>query len=519
VAQNYPLARPDTTPKPRRRFSGLLLHPTSLPSPHGIGDLGPEAYRFVDFLADSGQTLWQILPLGPVGFGNSPYAAHSAFAGNPLLISLDELADLGLLTSEELQEAPVFPPGWVDYDVAARFKLDLLRRAAQRYRERGGELQREYEAFRHHNASWLDDYSLFAALSDAHEGGPWQSWRGGVAHREPDALEQARQTHADEVEFHAFAQFLFWEQWGRLRQYANEREIKLIGDIPIFVAEHSADVWAHREMFSLNARGAPIVVAGVPPDLFSATGQRWGNPLYRWDVLEAEGYGWWIERFRATLRAVDIIRIDHFRGFAGYYEIPARAPTAERGRWRAGPGIKLFEAARHALHHLQIVVEDLGLITPDVVALRDALRYPGMRVLQFAFGGDADNPYLPHNFEANTVAYTGTHDNDTTLGWYESSPEEVRHHIRKYLGVDGHDVAWDMIRALLASVSERVVTPVQDVLALGTEARMNYPGRAAGNWEWRLLPDQLTALHAERLRDLTELYGRAVTEEPTKAAP
>jgi len=491
---------------PRTRAAGLLLHPTSLPGPYGIGDLGPEAFRFVDLLAEAGQTLWQILPLGPPGFGHSPYAAHSAFAGNPLLISPDLLADEGLISHDDLRPPDGLAPDRVDYEAAERFKWDLVRQAAGQ--GRWPELQVRFDAFRDENAAWLDDYALFAALSDAHSGALWQSWPDGIARRQPDALARAREEHAERVELHAFAQFLFGEQWGRLRRYANQRGIQLVGDIPIFVALQSADVWAHPELFALDAEGAPTVVAGVPPDAFSATGQRWGNPLYRWDVLDREGYAWWIERFRAALRAVDVVRLDHFRGFAASYEIPAGEPTAERGRWVPGPGRKLFDAAARALGPLPIVVEDLGLITPDVEALRAALGFPGMKVLQFAFGGAAENPYLPHNHQPDAVVYTGTHDNDTTLGWFAASPEHLRHHVRSYLGVDGHDIAWDMIRAVLASVADRAVVPVQDLLALDGEARMNFPGQTAGNWEWRLLPQQLTSDHARRLRDLTELFGR-----------
>jgi 4-alpha-glucanotransferase len=477
-----------------------------LPGPHGIGDLGPEAYRFVDFLVEAGQSLWQILPLGPPGFGHSPYAAHSAFAGNPLLISLERLAKQGIIEGSDVPEASI-PQGPVDFDAAEKAKLTALRKALSQHRAAESSVRERFEEFRNREAAWLADYALFAALSDAHGGTAWQGWRSGLARRRPDALEAARSKYADEIELQEFMQYLFWDQWDSLRRYANERGVRFIGDIPIFVSLQSADVWAHPELFSLNQRGAPTFVAGVPPDAFSATGQRWGNPLYRWDVLQAEGYGWWIERFRSTLRAVDFVRLDHFRGFAAYYEIPARSPTAERGRWVPGPGIGLFEAARAALGELPIIVEDLGLITPDVVALREELGYPGMRVLHFAFGGGADNPYLPHNFEPNVVAYTGTHDNDTTVGWYTSS-EGLQHHVRSYLGSDGSDIAWDLIRLALASVADRVVIPVQDVLGLGAEARMNYPGRSEGNWAWRLSSGQLRPEHAERLRELTQLYGR-----------
>lgn len=498
-------------PHPQRfpRASGLLLHPTSLAGSHGLGDLGAEAYRFVDFLASAGQRLWQVLPLGPTGHGNSPYAARSATAGNPLLISLERLVEQGLLSREDLAQATAFTPGRVDYSEAERVKWSALRRAAETFRRSASARQRgSLEAFRLEHSAWLEDYALFMALRDATGGAPWQSWDRGLAGRDRSTLDAAREAHAAGVDFHVLAQHLFWEQWSSLREYAHERGIRLVGDIPIFVALDSADVWARRHLFWLDDSGNPTVVAGVPPDYFSATGQRWGNPLYRWDVMAGEGYWWWTERFRATLGLVDVARLDHFRGFQACWEIPAGHPTAERGRWAPGSGIAVFDAARRALGELPLIVEDLGVITPDVVELRQDLGYPGMKVLQFAFDSGPSNPFLPHNFEPHVVVYTGTHDNDTTLGWFRTLSEAERAYALRYLGADGQNISWELIRLALSSVADTAIVPAQDVLGLGSEARMNYPGRAEGNWHWRLKPGHLTNAHAERLAELARVYGR-----------
>ena len=496
-----------STPAMPARASGLLLHPTSLPGGHGVGDLGPEAYRFVDFLVAAGQGLWQIMPLGPPGFGASPYAARSAFAGNPLLVSLDRLVEQGLLSPDDLRDAPSGDLERVDFPRVEAFKLERLRRAFTRLAGHP-EATARMTAFRAVHAGWLEDYALFMALREAHREAVWTAWEPALVRREPEALARARRELAGEIAFHAFAQWLFFEQWGALRRYANARGVRIIGDLPIFVAHDSADVWAHQEIFDLDERGEPVTVAGVPPDAFSATGQRWGNPVYRWPVLQARGFDWWVARFRAVLETVDIVRIDHFRGFQAAWHIPAQEETAERGTWVETPGRELFAAVRAALGPFPVIAEDLGLITPEVHALRRELGFPGMKVLQFAFGGGADNPYLPHNHEPDSAVYTGTHDNDTTVGWYASLDERTRDHVRRYLAVDGNDIAWDLIRAALASVARIAVVPVQDVLALGSEARMNFPGRPHGNWSWRLRPGQLTPAHAARLRALTELYGR-----------
>lgn len=492
-----------------RRESGILLHPTSLPGPHGIGDLGTEARRFVDFLESAGQRLWQILPLGPTGHGNSPYGARSTMAGNPLLISLNLLAKEGLLTDEELSHSPPFPPDRVDYEAVDAFKMPLLRRAYRRFLDSATEAQRaDFEAFCQGNAFWLEDYALFMALKEAHQGAPWTHWEASAAGRRPEELDRWRRLLQESVHFRRFTQYQFSRQWGVVKRYANERGVRIIGDLPIFVDLDSSDVWSRQDLFHLDARGRPTVVSGVPPDYFSKTGQRWGNPLYRWDVMAREGYGWWVERFRATMQQADLVRIDHFRGFEAYWEVPARHKTAERGRWVKGPGEDLFHALERALGPLPVIAEDLGLITPEVEALRLRLRYPGMKVLQFAFGDDARNPYLPHNYERRCVVYTGTHDNDTTVGWFRSRPPKERAHVLRYLNSDGREIHWDLIRLAMASVADAAVVPFQDVLGLGSSARMNLPGQAEGNWAWRFTPDQLRPEHAERLREMATTYGR-----------
>ncbi len=497
-----------------RRTSGILLHPTSLPG-RGIGDLGDAAYRFIDWLAAARQQRWQIMPLGPTSYGDSPYACLSALAGNHLLISLERLAAQGWLQPAELEAAPVFPDDRVDYGPVIGWKLDLLQRAYANFEADADESQRvAFEAFRNDHGRWLDDYALFMALKEAHGGAPWNQWKAELARRDPDALNQARIRLRDRMRFQQFLQWQFFQQWLDLKRYANERHVQIIGDIPIFVAYDSADVWANPDLFFLDEAGHATVVAGVPPDYFSATGQRWGNPLYRWDVLEQRGYRWWIERFRLTFTLVDIVRLDHFRGFAAYWEVPAEEATAINGRWIPGPSRKLFDAVRTELGRLPIIAEDLGLITPDVHALREALGFPGMAVLQFAWGDTAANIYLPHNHERNLVVYTGTHDNDTTVGWWQTLDDRARTHVQRYLGIHGHDIAWDLIRAALMSVADTAIIPMQDVLSLGSEARMNTPGRPAGNWAWRVLPDQLTTELADRLGLLTELYGRVPIDVP-----
>jgi len=457
------------------RSSGVLLHVTSLPGGHGIGDMGPEAYRFVDWLAEAAQQIWQILPLGPTGYGNSPYASISAFAGNPDLISLDRLVEDGLLTAEQLAHG--LPADRVDYENVHKFKQHVLAQAFSRFKP-----DDEYHDFLHRAAYWLDDYVQVLAGNDDDRG-----------------------------RYLRFEQYQFDRQWSAVKRYANERRILMVGDVPIFVADGSVDVRAHPDLFHLDDRGQPTEVAGVPPDLFSETGQRWGNPLYDWEAMARDGYDWWRDRLRRTIELVDVVRIDHFRGFAAYWAVPASEATAVKGEWKQGPGVKLFEAIGEAL---PIVVEDLGLITTDVIAVRDTLGYPGMKVLHFAFDGKANNPYLPHSYPHECIVYTGTHDNDTTVGWYQSLPEDQRHYLRTYIASDANDPAWELIRVVLASVGRVALFPAQDLLALGNEARMNFPGRAEGNWAWRLWPGALSSELATRLRNLTGLYNRLPVPEP-----
>lgn len=499
------------------RLSGILLHPTSLPGPHGIGDLGPEAFRWLDWLQASGCRLWQVLPLGPTGYADSPYQSFSAFAGNHLLISLELLVREGLLEEGDFGLVPSFPSDRVDYGNVITFREALLRKAAARHRAgAAGHLKRELQQFTEAHAGWLEDYCLFMALKAEHEGAPWTTWEPPLRRRDPAALAAARARLGDAVEDHRLRQFLFFRQWGALRRDAQERDIALVGDIPIFVAHDSADVWSRPELFLLDEAGNPAAVAGVPPDYFSPTGQLWGNPLYRWDVMRQSGYAWWIERFRLVLALVDFIRLDHFRGFEAYWEVPAGSPTAEVGRWVPGPGAGFLERVREGLGGLPIIAEDLGEITPPVVELRDRFGLPGMKILQFAFEGRPDHGFLPHNSPRHCVVYTGTHDNDTAQGWYESTAEEHRDFCRRYLAADGHDIAWDMIRAAWASVAEWAVVPLQDVLSLGAEARMNFPSRTEGNWAWRCPPGVPTEPVAARLRELNFLYGRMIGDQVTR---
>jgi len=491
------------------RASGVLAHPTSFPGPHGIGDLGPAAFDFVNWLAAAGQRLWQVMPLGPTGFGDSPYASPSSFAGNPLLISLPWLASDGLLGQADVEDHPEFNQFHVESGRVIDYKLPLLRRAFDRFRRGAASDQRPaFEQFAHSEAGWLDDFALFMALKQEHHGAAWTDWAPAIRSREPAALTAARERLTPEIRFHQFVQFQFRRQWTTLKHHANDRGIRIVGDIPIFVAHDSADVWAHQHLFRLDAAGQPTVVAGVPPDYFSPTGQLWGNPLYNWPQHAATGYAWWIARVRATLANVDVIRLDHFRGFAANWVVPAAAPTAAEGHWERGPGLAIFDAIRDALGEVPFVVEDLGLITPDVEALRDKLGYPGMKVLQFAFSEDPHNAYLPHNYEPNCVVYTGTHDNQTTIGWFQTRADPERHDIQRYIGKDGSDIAWDFIRLALASVADTAILALQDVMRLGDEARMNTPGVAAGNWGWRFLPHQLHPGLAAGLGELTGAYGR-----------
>jgi 4-alpha-glucanotransferase len=494
------------------RSSGILLHPTSLSGRYGIGDLGLEARRFVDFLASSGQTVWQVLPLGPTGYGESPYQCFSAWAGNPLLISVENLVERGWLDASALAGAPDFPEDRVDFERLIPWKTALLQRAA---RKPDG-----FDDFCAAKQAWLDDFALFTALKAQHQGAGWIHWEQGARDRHPQSLARWREQLAEPIAAEKFIQFAFYEQWRELRDYARARGVRIMGDLPIYVAHDSADVWANRRYFRLDAQGNPTVVSGVPPDYFSATGQLWGNPIYRWDALAEDGYRWWLDRFRATFEMVDMIRMDHFRGFEAYWEVPASEPTAVNGRWAKGPGAALFRAARAELGELPLVAENLGVITPEVEAIREEFGFPGMAVLQFAFGADAQAPtFRPHNFPREVAAYTGTHDNDTTVGWWRSkgsgdstrSGEDIRRErdfAMRYLNTDGSEIHWTFIRALEASVADTVLIPMQDVLGLGNEARMNQPATLGGNWRWRYRPGSLRPDLAQRLREMTELYER-----------
>jgi len=484
------------------RAAGVLLHPTSLPGRYGIGDLGDELTQFLDWAASAGMRLWQVLPLNPPGYGSSPYGCVSSFAGNPLLISPQRLLHENLLEPEDVGEVPRFAHEHVEVDRVTPLKFALLRTAWRRFRDHDA-----LDAFAAEQREWLDDYALFMALKQHADGAPWWEWDRRIARREAASLRRTREQHADEIRFWQFTQFLFFRQWAAVRGEAHARGIRIIGDVPIYVACDSADVWGHRELFEIAANGQPTVVAGVPPDYFSATGQRWGNPLYRWDRMRETGYRWWIARVRTNLRFADILRLDHFRGFVAYWEIPANEPTAMHGRWMPGPSIELFEALRNALGELPLIAEDLGFITQDVHELRRAIGLPGMRILQFGFGQN-DSPHLPHRYEPHTVAYTGTHDNDTARGWFTSASEEERDAASTYLGCTEENVSWCLIRAAYTSVAETAIVPVQDVLDLGSEARMNLPGAEHDNWTWRLAPGALTYDHASQLRRLAEMAGR-----------
>jgi 4-alpha-glucanotransferase len=504
------------------RASGILLHPTSLPGPHGIGELGPEAFAFVDYLVQAKQRRWQVLPLGPTGYADSPYASFSSFAGNPLLISIELLIREGDLQEGSIDPVPTaFAGQRVDYGAVIAWKFPVLRLAAARFQQHASpERIARYREFCETQSEWLDDYALFMAIKNAFdqraklEGAPssvWSEyWDRDIATRQPLAMEKWGEICKDEIELHKIWQFFFIEQWSHLKAYANERGIQIIGDLPIYVAMDSADVWASPKAFCLDEEGKPRLVAGVPPDYFSETGQRWGNPVYNWDQMQQDDFRWWIRRFQGTRALVDIIRVDHFRGFEAGWSIPANEPTAIHGSWVKAPGVELFREVYSQLGVLPILAEDLGLITPEVEHLRDANQFPGMRVLQFAFesGPGPNNHFLPHNYVPNCVAYTGTHDNDTTLGWYASRSKKQHDFLREYLGFEPRDVAWDMIRLAMASVAGLAIVPMQDVLRLGTEARMNLPASQRGNWAWRMSADYAHNDSALHLAKMVQLYDR-----------
>lgn len=503
------------TSKDQHRTAGVLLHPTSLPGRFGVGDLGPELARFLEWVAAAGQSIWQVLPLGPPDFHNAPYGCLSAFAGNPLLISPELLVAEELLPEEELQEAPG-NPDWVDFGAVKPWKERLLRQACQRFLERSN-AENELTTFTNapEQRAWLDDWVLFEALRNRHEDGGWWDWPAEIRDRDPAALNAARGELASEIRYQTFVQWVFFRQWDAVRKKAAEHGLQILGDIPIYVSWNSAEVWSRPDLFDLDANGYPLSVAGVPPDYFSETGQLWGNPIFRWDRMAEEGYAWWVERLRANLRLADVVRLDHFRAFASYWRVPAGEETAINGEWVPGPRTAFFDAVGEALGHslddLPLLAEDLGEVTPDVGELLEAVGLPCMRVLQFGFD-NPDSIHAPHNLPRHSIAYTGTHDNNTTAGWYAGLEHDARCVVNDYCGVS-EDASPEtfvhaMVRTLYASVAQRVVIPVQDVLALPTTARMNLPGDSEGNWQWRLPPGRLTHEHAGALRHLAWLTGR-----------
>lgn len=496
-------------PQGTKRVGGVLLHPISLPSAYGIGDLGAGAHRWLDWLNESGCSLWQMLPLGPPGYSESPYQSHSSFAGNPLLISLDALMEDGLLLGEDLQPIPEFPIDRIAYIDVMSFKYAALALAAGRFFQgTNASLLEEFEKYVSENQHWLDDFALFMALKEAHAGLPWTAWESELTTRQPEAVRRAARDLASEVDKYRFHQFVFHRQWQRIRQHAKEIGVRLIGDLPIYVAHDSVEVWVSPELFQVDENGMPTYVAGVPPDYFSPTGQRWGNPLYRWERMQGEDFDWWVHRFKSVLGRVDLVRFDHFLGLNRYWQIPAEMPTAEHGNWQPAPGMELLNTLRDSLGELPIIVEDLGLVTPEVEALRDHFGLPGMKILQFAFGSGPENESLPNHYPTNCVAYTGTHDNETARGWYENASESTRDHFRRYTGSDGLHVAWDMIRCIWESRADRTLAPMQDLLELGNEARMNLPGTSVGNWSWRMQEKQLTQQLAEKIHALNETTNR-----------
>ncbi len=496
------------------RGSGLLLHLTSLPGRFGIGDMGDAAYRFVDFLAESSQRYWQIMPLGPTSYGDSPYQGLSALAGNPLLISLERLVELRCLASWDLDTAPNFPENRVEYGPVIGWKQRMLRLSYDNFKMNASEgLKDELDAFCTAHAWWLDDYALFAALKEHYGGASWSSWEQDIATHQPAAVARWQEELSEQIQYHRYVQFMFDRQWTSLKAYANERGISIMGDVPIFVSYDSADAWAHPELFHFDAQGKPTLVAGVPPDYFSLTGQKWGNPLYDWDAMASDGYAWWIDRFRRAFEQVDAVRLDHFRGFEACWAVPATEETAINGEWLKSPGSELFRAVEAALGRVRFIAEDLGLITPEVKALVAECGFPGMKVLQFAFSGDPDNPYLPHNYDRNSLVYTGTHDNDTTVGWLNSASEQERGHLRRYIAGSCEEWNWAIIRLALMSVARIAIVPLQDILGVGSEGRMNTPGRADGNWGWRFTPGMLTPELGSRLKELTGVSGRAPRDE------
>ena len=477
-----------------------------------MGDMGIEAYRFIDFLVESDQQYWQVLPLGPTGYGNSPYSCYSAMAGNPLLINPELLRDKELLADEDFANLPEFPLDYVDFERAIAVKVPLLKKACENFKTKASPVQqKEFSAFCESKENWLEDYALFMALKDHFGGVSWNNWEPEIARREPESLEKWRQQLNSEIYYYQYVQFEFFRQWTELKRYANLRDIKIIGDIPIYVAHDSADVWSHREIFCLDeASGEPALMAGVPPDYFSSTGQLWGNPVYNWEKLQANNFEWWVERFEAIFAYVDVTRIDHFRGFDAYWAVKRGQETAMYGEWIKAPGTALLDLINQKFGDLPIIAEDLGVITPEVVALRDRYEFPGMKILQFAFGAGPGDPFLPFNYDRNCVVYTGTHDNDTTVGWFNQLSNYERDEVLRYLGcIDPQGIHWSLIRMGWISIANMAIVPYQDLLGLDTDARMNFPGKPEGNWGWRYRPEALNREVGDRLKTMTYISGRA----------
>ncbi len=493
------------------RSSGILLHITSLPGKYGIGTMGREAMHFVDFLVASGQKIWQILPLGHTGYGDSPYQCFSAFAGNPLIIDLEKLVGQELLSPGELPENENFPDDAVDFGKVFQYKYKLLEKAFERFKaSKNKEIKKQYKSFCTSNQWWLDDYAFFMALKIRHQGKAWTQWDKQIKLREEGAVQRYKEHLAGQIDFYRFLQYLFYHQWLELKSYANSNNIKIIGDLPLYVAFDSADAWANPEIFDFDQTLAPRTVAGVPPDYFSETGQLWGNPIYDWKYLEEQGFQWWIERIKANFLLYDILRIDHFRGLAAYWSVPYGEKTAIKGKWIEAPGEAMLKAVYDKLGEKPIIAENLGVITPDVEAMREAFKMPGMKILQFAFDSAEENEFIPHTYDKNSVVYTGTHDNNTTVGWFKHSPKKDRQLMHDYFCLNEKDPAWSFIRLAWSTVSDIAIAPMQDILRLGEEARMNFPGKTPGYWKWRYSKHQLTKEHAEGLLKLTKTYGRGM---------
>ena len=491
------------------RSSGTLVHPTSFPSNYGMGDLGHEAYEFINFLEETGQTIWQVLPLSPTGYGNSPYASYSAFAGNPYLISPDKLKEKGYVSAEDLSDATLPITVEADYETSYKKKDKLYKKAFKNFRSsKSKEDQKKLNDFKKRNSYWLEDYTLFMACSISNNQEPWNKWGKDLAQRKSAALKKSKKTFTDEIEYQTWLQFEFFEQWKTLKNYANSKNIRVVGDIPIFVDHNSADVWSHSEFFAVDKQGNRELVAGVPPDYFSETGQLWGNPLYKWDAIKKDGFSWWIERFKQMFALFDAIRVDHFRGFDEYWEVKASEENAINGEWVKAPGVDLFTTIKEKLGSLPIIAEDLGLMTQGVEDLRDQFNFPGMKILQFAFDSDSTNSFLPHNYPQNCVTYTGTHDNDTTIGWYNSAADVEKHRARVYSRSDGREVQWELIRLGMFSVADQAIFPLQDFMNLDTTHRMNMPGTVGNNWNWRFTPDMLENIDKQRIKKMVEMSNR-----------